>query len=177
MKKTLMVASLMLLAASMSYAQGVVSVPTTTLTVSVGAEAAIVVGNTTVTPGTGSFANWALSTPFTYYIRTSASGGTGTIAVQITHDFSTGAGPSVANSASTGDYLTYTCSIETPATSCTGSQTASTTTATPVASFGAGALSAKTGNAANTVAWTLINDPAYAQGSYAATATFTITAL
>jgi len=176
MKKLLGVLTILLLAASFSYAQ-VTSVPTTTLNVTVGTEAAIVVGSTsTFTAGSGSFANWTASTPFTYYIRTTTSGGSGNIQLKITSDFSPSGGPSVANSGSTGDTLTYTCSVQSPGSACSGTQTASTSTPTPVATFGAAATSAKGGNASNSVAWTLVNDPAYAQGSYVATATFTISA-
>jgi hypothetical protein len=44
-----------------------------------------------------------------------------------------------------------------------------------VATFGAGASSAIAGNTGS-VAWSLVNDPKYAQGSYSVTATFTISA-
>jgi len=47
--------------------------------------------------------------------------------------------------------------------------------ATAVGTFGAGASSSKAGNAAS-LNWSLTDDPAYATGTYAATATFTISA-
>jgi hypothetical protein len=72
-----------------------------------------------------------------------------------------------------GDSLTYTCTVAAPGTACSGSQTASTTASTPVASFGADAHA--TGNAGS-VAWSLTNDPLYPTGSYSATVTFTISA-
>jgi len=65
--------------------------------------------------------------------------------------------------------------VSTPGTACTGSQTASLTTATAFATFVAGANSTKAGNSAS-ASWSLTDDPVYATGTYAATATFTISA-
>jgi hypothetical protein len=45
-----------------------------------------------------------------------------------------------------------------------------------VATFGANTHSAGAGTTGNSVAWTLLNDPAYPTGSYTAVATFTISA-
>jgi hypothetical protein len=177
MKKLLMVASIMLLAASMSYAQNASG--TSTLSVSVGAEAAIVVDTTPAFQSTGIFGNYTATTPFTYYVRTIAGG---TVTVQITSDFSTGGtggGPSVATPPTPGDTLTYACTAAAPvtgsATACATPQTASTTVATNVVTFAATTQSAKAGNSGST-SWTLINDPAYKAGSYSATATYTISA-
>jgi len=176
MKKILALTSVLLLAASLSYAQSSTT-GNTTLNLTVGPEAAIVVGSTGAftAGGSGSFANYATSTSFTYYIRTS-SGGSGSILLQVTSDFAPTGGPSVKTPPTSGDALTYTCSVQTPGTACTGTQTASTTSTTPVATFGAGVTSAKGGNPTNSVSWALTNDPVYAQGSYAATVTFTIAA-
>lgn len=173
MKKLLFIAPIMMLASSMSYAQ-VTSVPTTTLNLAVGSEAVIVVGSTNAFSTSSTFAPYTATTPFTYYIRTSASGGSGTITLKITSDFSPSGGPSVASPPNTGDALTYANTISAPGTAA-GGQTAATTGGTPVASFGAAAYSAIAGNTGS-VAWSLTNDPKYASGSYAATATFTISA-
>jgi hypothetical protein len=180
MKKALLVASVMLLAASMSYAQLPGNATgTSTLSVSVGAEAAIVVSTTPAFSSVGIFGDYTATTPFTYYVRTITAG---TITVQITSDFSTGGvggGPSVATPPTSTDTLTYTCAAAAPvtgsATPCATAQTASTGSATNVVSFGTTTQSAKAGNSGST-SWTLTNDPAYKAGSYSATATYTISA-
>ena len=148
----------------------------TTLQVNVGVEAGIRV-DTAITnllsPST--FADYVGSTNFTYKIRTS-SGGSGTITMQITSDFAPAGGPSVAAPPDPTDTLAYTCSLIAPGTACAGSQSASTTAQTGVATFGGDAHSTKLGNGPNSVAWTLSNDPLYDTGAYNATATFTISA-
>jgi len=115
------------------------------------------------------------TTTLNYLIRTTKSTGTGTITVQITSDFSGAGGPSVGTPPSAGDTLAYTCVVSAPGTPCSGAQTAATKAATAVGTFGAGASSSKAGNAAS-LNWSLTDDPAYATGTYAATATFTISA-
>jgi len=149
---------------------------TTTLSVVVGPEATL-----TVTTGTTNLATAAtnFSLPFTgttsltYFIRTTKSTGSGTITAKVTTDFGGAGGPSVATPPSAGDALTYTCTVSAPGTACTSSQTASTSTATSVATFGAGANSVKAGNSAST-AWSLTDDPVYSTGTYTATVTYTI---
>ena len=178
MKRILALASIMLFAASLSFAQ-TSATGTSNLSVSVGAEAAIVVSTTPAFTSTGIFGNYTSTTPLTYYVRTLTAG---TITVEITTDFSTGGpggGPSVATPPTTGDSLTYTCTAAAPvtgsATACATAQTASTTTATNVVTFGATTQSANAGNSSST-SWTLTNDPAYKAGSYTAIATYTISA-
>jgi hypothetical protein len=148
---------------------------TTTLSVNVAAEASISIGTATTTLSStpGLFADYTGTTNFTYKIRTTKVGGTGAVNVQITSDFSGTGGPSVASPPSAGDALTYSCTVASPGTACTGPVTALTTGTTNVATFGADARSAKAGNSGS-VAWTLTNDPVYQTGSYTATATFTI---
>jgi hypothetical protein len=175
MKKLLMVASIMLVAASASYGQ-VTSVPTTTLNLTVGSEAAIVVGTTTGFSTSTTFAPYTTSTPFTYYIRTGKTAGTGSITVQFDSDWSGSGGPSISAPPSGGDALSYVNTVQSPGTASSTGSIASVGTAYNVASFGANATSAISGNAANSVAWSLTNDPKYAQGSYSITATFTISA-
>lgn len=150
---------------------------TTTLSVTVSAEAALqVTTSTTTLAATGTIFNpYAGTTNLTYKIRTSQSTGTGTLTLKVTSDFSPANGPSVATPPSAGDALTYTCTAAAPATACSGSQTASTTASTSVATFGAGASSANAGNSTST-AWSLTNDPVYHTGSYSATVTYTISA-
>lgn len=143
-----------------------------------GSEAAIAVNTgatTTFTEGSGSFADFTATTGFTYWIRTSSGGSGGSITVKITSDFSPSGGPSVASPAS-GDAMTYTCTVQSPGTACSGAQTASTASGTAVATFGQSANSTKAGNASNSVTWDLPNDPTYVANSYSATATFTISA-
>ena len=174
MKKLLGVAAMLLLAASVSHAQ-TSGTDHTTLTVAVGSEAAITLGTTSPFSSVGIFGDYVTSTPFTYFIRTGTTTGSGTITLQVTSDFAPLGGPSVGSPKTAGDALNYTCTVQSPGTACTGTVAAALTT-TNVATFGANAQSARGGNATNSVAWTLTNDPAYAQGSYSATVTFTISA-
>ena len=81
----------------------------------------------------------------------------------------------MASPPSPGDALTYTCSVNSPGTGCTGSVTALTSAATSVANFGSNAKSSKAGNSGS-VSWTLSNDPLYSTGTYSATVTVTISA-
>ena len=150
---------------------------TTSLQVVVGSEAAIRVDTATTNLTTaGSFVNYTGSTGYTYKIRTTKVGGTGTVTVQITSDFGPAGGPSVAAPPTAGDSLDFTCASSAPATACAGTQTAATASATNVATFGADARSARAGNGGNNVSWSLTNDPQYQTGTYTATATFTISA-
>jgi len=145
--------------------------------VNVTAEASIHIdtASVTLTSSGTNFADYTGTTAFTYKVRTGATAGTAGITLQVTTDFGGAGGPSVANSGTTGDTLRYTCTVSAPANSCSGSQISSTTAATPVGTFGANVNSAKAGNSGS-VAWTLIDDPAYAVGSYTAVVTYTISA-
>lgn len=155
------------------YAQGTGS---TTVSVTVGAEASVIVNTSTTTLVSSTpFADYTGNTSLTYKIRTTPSSGAGTITAQVTTDFSPTGGPSVASPPSAGDALKYTCTVASPGTGCSGAQTSSTTAATSVATFGADAHSATAGNSAS-VAWALTNDAAYKVASYSATVTFTISA-
>ncbi len=176
MKRILTLAAVMFCAASLAHAQLGSTSPTNILSVAVVAEGGLSVGGsgTTSLTETGNFANYTGTTSMTYYIRTSETGGTGSITAKITTDFAPTGGPSVASPA-TGDALNYGCTVALPGTACTGPVTASTSTTTSVATFSAGAHSAKAGNSAS-VAWTLPNDPTYKANTYTATVTFTISA-
>jgi hypothetical protein len=149
---------------------------TTNLSVTVSAEASITVntGTTSLTPVT-TFANYAGTTAFTYKVRTSASTGSGNIELEVTSDFTPTNGPSVGSPPTAGDKLTYTCTVAAPGTACTGTQTASISAQTPVATFGAAAYSNVAGNAGS-VAWILTNDPVYKPNTYTAVVTLTISA-
>jgi hypothetical protein len=150
---------------------------TTTVSVTISSEAALqVTTGTTTLAGTGAVFNaYTGTTNLLYKIRTTQSTGTGTITLRVTSDFSPANGPSVATPPSAGDALTYTCTVAAPGTGCSGSQTASTTASTSVATFGAGASSANAGSAAST-AWSLTNDATYKPGAYSSTVTYTISA-
>lgn len=164
------------LATGASYAQ-FGTTGTTTVSVTVGSEAAIQINTatTTLTTAATTFANYTGTTNLTYKIRTTQGSGTGTITLRVTSDFAPTGGPSVGSPPSPGDALQYTCTVASPATPCSGTQTSNTSTETPVATFGADARSDAAGNSGS-VAWTLTNDPAYKTGTYTATVTFTISA-
>jgi hypothetical protein len=153
---------------------GIMQAQTANLTVTVAAEASLTVGNATLTTP-GNFAPYTGTTNFTAFFRNTATG-TGTLTMKVTTDFSTGSGPSVATSGTSGDTLTYNPSITgngtTPAAN---GQVASTTASTSIATFSAGSKSAKVGDA-GTLAWTMPDDPQYAPGAYTATVTYTISA-
>jgi len=168
----------LVLACAMLALAGLALGQTSTLTVAVNPEAALSITAATTplaTTGTNFGTPFTGTTTMNYLIRTSAKSGTGTITLQITSDFSGAGGPSVGTPPTAGDALAYTCAVSAPGTPCSGTQTAATKAATAVGSFGAGASTAKAGNAAS-VGWSLTDDPAYATGTYAATATFTISA-
>lgn len=184
MKKTLYLAAVALLfTAPVARAQLGTSTGTTTLNVTVAAEAALTVGATTNLTSTGTnFSSYTGTTNLTYFIRTSSSGGTGFIKLQVTSDFpaSLAGGPSVATPPTAGDALNYTCTVSNPgsngtATPCATPTTASTTAQTSVATFGVDNRSAIGGNSAS-IAWTLTNDPKYKTGAYSAVVTFTVSA-
>ncbi len=150
-KPTLLLLAAILIVCPMVQAQ-FAGTGTTTVSVTVGAEAALqVTTSTTTLTATGSiFNDYTGTTNLTYKIRT-ASGGNGTITAKVTADFSPTGGPSVGTPPTSGDKLAYTCTVSTPGTACTGSQTSSTASDSPVATFGAGAHSTAAGNSARPV--------------------------
>ena len=183
MKKTLALAAVLLLTASLAYAQ-FAGTGTTTLSVAVAAEASIQINTpaTTLTLGGSPFADYAGTTNFAYKIRTQKTGGNGSIVLKVTSDFSAdvnGTAPSVGHSSTTGDTLTYTCyaTITTggTVTPCSTAQTASTNATTNVAGFSEDARTQKAGDTGSVI-WSLVNDPRYQTGSYNAVVTFTISA-
>jgi hypothetical protein len=165
----------LLIMAGTARAQGATG--TTTVSVIIGAEASLSINAATALSAAGStFANaFTGATTFTYKIRTKQVGGTGSITLQVTSDFAGAGGPSVLTPPTSGDALTYSCTLAAPGTACTGPITSSTTAATSVGTFGTNAKSTFAGNL-GTINWTLTNDPVYATGTYNATVTFTISA-
>ena len=162
---------------SLSYAQ-FAGTGTTTLAVTVGSEAAIRIdtASTALTASGTTFANpYSGTTNFTYKVRTTKVGGSGTITLKVTTDFSGSGGPSVATPPA-GDSLSYTCSVGGVGTPGPTPVNASTSSSTNCVTFGADAKSAFGGDAGS-VAWSLTNDPAYSTGSYNATVTFTVSAV
>lgn len=180
MKKLLFLSIALLMIAPLAHAQLGTTAPTGTLAVTVAAEAGLTV-NTSTTSLTSSgtnFSDYLGTTSLTYYIRTKESGGSGSIVVKVTTDFSDGTGntPSVANPPTASDPLTYTSTVSSPGTAAAANLVASTTATTSVGTFGTAAHSVKAGNSAS-VAWKLPNDPLYPTGAYTATVTFTINAV
>jgi hypothetical protein len=165
------------LGAVSAFGQTFAATGTTSLSVTVAAEASIAINtaSTALTSSGGLFADYTGTTNFTYKIRTTQVNGTGSIVLQITSDFGGTGGPKVASPPSAGDALTYVCTTAASGTPCSGAQTASTTATSSVATFSSDAHSVKAGDAGS-VNWTLTNDPAYTTGPYSATATFTISA-
>ena len=111
------------------------------------------------------FASFTGTTNFTYRIRTTTTGGTGSITVALTA-FEVN-GPALAD-------LSFSCTdAATLGSPCTS--TVATTSAQNVISFGADKHSADVGNA-GTTAWTLVDRPTTKTGNYTSVATFTISA-
>jgi hypothetical protein len=112
-----------------------------------------------------------------YQVRTTPGGSGGKITLQVTNDFSPTGGPTAASGA-----LTYVCGGANLGTACSGTQTASTTTSTPVLTVpasactgGGGACSSQNPNSMN-LTFTLTDNPVYPTGTYSANITFTISA-
>ena len=161
----------LLVVLSMAASLAAQSTGTTTLSVTVAAAAQITVSttNTSLTSSGTVFNPYTGTTTFSYKVRTSSSGGSGSITVQITSEFSPTGGPE------TDDNLSFTCGGSGAGTRCSGSQDASTSTAKNAISFGANAHTADSGDT-GTLTWSLQNQPQYPTGSYSATATITISA-
>jgi hypothetical protein len=139
-----------------------------TLGVTVSPEATFtaVDATTTLSKGDTTFGAYGGTTNFTYKIRTTLSGGTGSITVAVT-TFSGSGAPSI------GD-LSYTCTAPTSGTPC-GSSTGASTSATSVVAFGADAHSGDTGDS-GTAVWTLVDRTIVKTGAHSSTATFTVSA-
>lgn len=181
MKKILVFAAGLMLAASTAFAQLGTTTVSGTVAVNVNPEAALTIQTPalTLTQTGNNFTDYSGTTNFTYFIRTTATGGTGSIVLEVTSDFGPSGGPSVATPPTASDFLYYTCTVPSPthgtATPCSGTIDAKTSATTNVAGFGADARSPKAG-VASSVTWGLSNDPLYGTGTYTATVTYTISA-
>jgi len=123
------------------------------------------------------FATYAATLSVSYKVRTTPTGTGGTITMQAGSDFTPTGGPLL----SSGN-LTYTCSGPTLGASCSGTQTVSTTTATPVLTIpasactgGGGSCSAANPNSVS-ISLSLVDQPSFATGTYTTQVTFTISA-
>jgi len=150
---------------------------TTTVSVTIGPQAGLTITNssTSLTAGGSNFSLFSGTTALNYFVRTNATGGSGSITMKVTSDFSPTGGPSVASPLSPADALTYTCTVASPGTACSGTQTASTSSQTILATFGADAHTS-TGGSTASANWSLANDAKYKTGTYTSTVTFTISA-
>ncbi len=107
---------------------------TTTVSVTIGAEASLQVNTLTTTlTSAGIFANYTGTTSLTYKIRTTQTTGSGTLTLRVTTDFAPTQGPSVTTPPTGGDILSYTCTVAAPGTACSGPITSSTSGSTSVA--------------------------------------------
>jgi hypothetical protein len=134
-------------------------------------------GMASLTHGQTAFQPFQATVPLNYEVRTTPAG-SGKITLQVSANFTPAGGPSVADGV-----LTYTCGAASLGTGCSGAQTASMAMQTPVLTLpgsactgGGGVCSSQDPNSVN-VTFTLIDDPGYATGVYAANVTFTISAI
>lgn len=167
MKKLVLLTILLALAVAPAFA--VTDTKTSTVSVVVGPEAAITINtaDALLTPSSAAaFADYTGTTSFTYFLRAGSNGGF--IQFSLASNF-TGSAGSIPVTA-----LSYVPTVASSGTAATGTSV-SLSANESVATFAAGAHSAKTGDAGS-VAWTLTNDPSYAAGSYQTTVTWTISA-
>jgi hypothetical protein len=123
------------------------------------------------------FSPFSASLTVSYRVRTTPTGTGGSVTMKVSSDFTPAGGPSVGSGT-----LTYTCGSATIGTPCSGTQTASTTTQTPVLTLpasactgGGGACSTQNPNTVG-LSFSLTDDPGYVTGTYSATLTFVISA-
>ncbi len=129
----------------------------------------------TLTASSTRFAGFTGSMLVSYWARTS-DGGSGSIAVQASSEFSPSGGPAASA-------VLYTCSGASLGTGCSGTHTIQTTSQTPVVSLpggvctgGGGACSSQDPNTVQLL-FALPNMPSYKTGSYSLQLTFTISSL
>ncbi|MBI4889598.1 MAG: hypothetical protein HY821_03165 [Acidobacteria bacterium] len=145
------------------------------LQVVVGPEASISVGSSLYTFSlTGTvFNNYTLNLPFTFKVRTTKSGGSGSLTATFAADFSAadgGTGPSIS-----GGDLTYSSSTALAGVTTQSNKTAGVSTAFNVFTFGANLHSANSGTSGS-IDWTLANKPTFETDTYTATVVLTISA-
>jgi len=143
---------------------------TTTLSVTVAPEATIAVTSSpTLAKGGTEFESYTGNTTFTYRVRTTESGGAGSITALVTTEFAAGSGITTAD-------LSHVASTSGVGTANGSSTTASASSATSLVTFGADAHSSDSNDSA-TINWTLVDRPAYKTGSFSTVVTLTISAL
>jgi hypothetical protein len=162
-----------------TYGAGATGSATQTLSAQIDAIGKLSVPATSILTSAGTtFAGYSGSLTISYRARTTSATGSGSLTVQATADFSPAGGPSIASG-----QLTYTCGGATLGTGCSGTQMASTTSQTNVATIGASACTGGGGSCStvnpNTVqaSLSLANNPTNKTGTYSATLTFTISAI
>ena len=132
----------------------------------------------TLTKSLNSFQPFTATLPVSYQVRTTPGGAGGTITLTVLNDFSPTGGPAAASGA-----LSYVCSGANLGTACSGPQTASTTTQTPVLTVPASACTGGGGSCSSqnpnsmSLTFTLIDSPVYPTGTYSANIKFTISAM
>lgn len=142
---------------------------TTTLGVTVAAEASITVtASPTLAKGGTEFEAYTGNTTFTYKVRTAQTSGTGSVTAQVTTEFSGTGAPTTAD-------VSYTAATTGVGTANGSSTTASASAGTNVLSFGADAHSSDSGDSA-TISWSLADRPTYKTGTYSTTVTLTMSA-
>jgi hypothetical protein len=109
-----------------------------------------------------------------FKVRNTQSSGAGSITVKAT-EFTPTTGPKIASGS-----MTYSCSAPSVGAACSGTQTLSTTSTTPVVTFPASACTGAgcpgTSPQSVQVLFTLANSTQYKTGTYSAGLTFTISA-
>lgn len=132
----------------------------------------------TLSKSLNSFQPFTATVPVSYQVRTTRGGTGGTITLKVASDFSPTGGPAASSGA-----LAYVCSGANLGTACSGTQTASTTTSTPVLTVpastctgGGGSCSSQNPNSVS-LTFTLLDSPVYSTGTYSANITFTISAM
>ena len=166
MKRTL---ALTVVAVALAVVPVAFGADTSTLGVTVGPEASFtaMAASPSLTHSGTNFAAFGGTTTFTFKMRTTQTTGEGHISVAVAA-FSGSSGLVIATD------LAFT-STSASGTAYSSSAAADSTTAGPVADFGADAHSADAGDAGSVI-WTLADRPAVKVGSYTAVATFTISA-
>jgi hypothetical protein len=142
---------------------------TTTLGVTIAPEANITsISNPTLTHTGTTFASFTGDTTFTYFVRTTESGGSGSVTAKVTTPFDEASGITTAD-------LSEVASKVGAGSANTTSHTASESAAVNVLTFAGGDHSADSGDV-GTISWTLADRPAYKTGGYSAIVTLTISA-
>lgn len=132
-------------------------------------------GSVTLTASNTRFGSFIGSVFVSYWARTS-DGGSGSVVLQASSEFSPTGGP-------TAGLVTYTCTGATLGTGCSGTQTIQTSSQTPVVSLpggictgGGGVCSSQDPNTVQ-LQFALPNQPQYKTGTYSAQLTITISTL